>query len=73
MINQIHRLMKADGLKSQRGYREPRVYAGIPSMVSANTTDGEYDMKWSRQLVADRNAHAIIPPRKNSQLWKDTR
>ena len=35
-INQIHRLMKAEGLKSQRGYRKPRVYAGIPSMVSAN-------------------------------------
>ena len=36
-------------------------------------TDGAYDMKRSRQLVVDRNAHAIIPPRNNSKPWKDTR
>ena len=36
-------------------------------------TDGAYDTKRCRQLVADRNAHAIIPPRKNGKAWKDTR
>jgi Transposase DDE domain len=36
-------------------------------------TDGAYDTKRCRQLVADRNAHAIIPPRKNGKPWKDTR
>jgi len=36
-------------------------------------TDGAYDTKWCRQLITDRNAHAIIPPRKNAKAWKDSR
>jgi len=35
--------MKADGLKSQRGYRKPRAYAGIPSIVSTNTLDRQFN------------------------------
>ena len=35
-INRVHRLMKANGLKSQRGYCKPRSHAGIPSVVAAN-------------------------------------
>ena len=42
-INRVHRLMKANGLKSQRGYRKPRSYAGTPSVIAANTL--------ARQLV----------------------
>lgn len=34
-------------------------------------TDGAYDTKRCRQLITDRNAHAIIPPRKNAKPWKD--
>ncbi|WHP06690.1 IS3 family transposase [Acinetobacter corruptisaponis] len=42
-INRVHRLMKANGLKSQRGYRKPRVHAGIPSVVAANTLDRQFN------------------------------
>ena len=35
--------------------------------------DGAYDTKRCRQLITDRNAHAIIPPRKNAKPWKDTK
>nr|WP_228274622.1 IS3 family transposase [Acinetobacter ursingii] len=42
-INRVHRLMKADGLKSQRGYRKPRAYAGTPSIVSANTLERQFN------------------------------
>ena len=42
-INRVHRLMKADGLKSQRGYRKPRSYAGMPSIVSKNTLDRQFN------------------------------
>ena len=35
-INRVHRLMKANGLKSQRGYRKPRSCAGTPSVIAAN-------------------------------------
>ena len=24
-----------------------------------------------RQVISDRQAHAVIPPRKNAKLWKD--
>lgn len=35
--------------------------------------DGAYDTKRCRQVIADRKAHAVIPPRKNAKPWKDTR
>ena len=36
-------------------------------------TDGAYDTKQCRQVIADRRAHAVIPPRKNAKPWKDTK
>ena len=36
-------------------------------------TDGAYDTKKCRQVIADRQAHAVIPPRKNAKPWKDTK
>ena len=36
-------------------------------------TDGAYDTKQCRQDIADRQAHAVIPPRKNAKPWKDTK
>jgi transposase len=35
--------------------------------------DGAYDTKQCRQVIADRQAHAVIPPRKNAKPWKDTK
>ena len=35
-------------------------------------TYGAYDTKQCRQLIVDRQAHAVIPPRKNAKPWKDT-
>ncbi|EXC45531.1 transposase DDE domain protein, partial [Acinetobacter baumannii 99063] len=32
-------------------------------------TDGAYDTKQCRQVIADRQAHAVIPPRKNAKPW----
>ena len=36
------------------------------------TTDGAYDTRRCRDVIAARNAHAIIPPRKNAKPWKPT-
>jgi len=36
-------------------------------------TDGAYDTKQCRQVIADRQAHAVIPPRKNAKPCKDTK
>ncbi|MGF2683599.1 IS5-like element ISAha1 family transposase [Acinetobacter johnsonii] len=36
-------------------------------------TDGAYNTKQCRQVIADRQAHAVIPPRKNAKPWKDTK
>jgi len=30
-----------------------------------------YDTKHCRQVILDRDAHAVIPPRKNAKPWKD--
>ena len=32
-----------------------------------------YDTKQCRQVIADRQAHAVIPARKNAKPWKDTK
>ena len=34
-------------------------------------TGGAYDTKKCRQVIVNRKAHALIPPRKNAKLWKD--
>ena len=36
-------------------------------------TDGAYDTKYCGQVIADRQAHAVIPPRKNAKPWKDSK
>ncbi len=36
-------------------------------------TDGAYDTKQCRQVITERQAHAVIPPRKNAKPWKDTK
>lgn len=33
--------------------------------------DGAYDTKYCRQIIVGRQAHAVIPPRKNAKPWKD--
>ena len=34
-------------------------------------TDGSYDTKLCRHVIADRQAQAVIPPRNNAKPWKD--
>src|SRR5690606_40156727 len=41
--------------------------------IASVYTDGAYDTKQCRQVIADRQAHAVIPPRKNAKPWKDTK
>ena len=36
-------------------------------------TDGAYDTKQCRQVIADRQGHAVIPPRKNAKPGKDSK
>jgi len=39
--------------------------------VDSVYTDGAYDTKYCRQVILDRDAHAVIPPRKNAKPSKD--
>ena len=45
----------------------------IPSdeQIESIYTDRDYDTKYCRQVIVDRQAHAFIPPRKNVKPWKD--
>ena len=38
--------------------------------IGSITGDGAYDTRKCHDAIAARNAHAIIPPRKNAKLWK---
>jgi len=38
--------------------------------IGSVTADGAYDTRNCHDAIAARNAHAVIPPRKNAKLWK---
>jgi len=40
--------------------------------IGSVTADGAYDTRKCHEAVAARNAHAVIPPRKNAKPWKPT-
>jgi hypothetical protein len=40
--------------------------------VASVTADGAYDTRNCHDAIADRGAHAVIPPRKNAKPWKPT-
>ena len=43
-VNRVHRLMRAEGLKSQSGYRKPRHRGGKPSTVAPNHLGQRFDV-----------------------------
>ena len=43
----------------------------LDEQIDSVYTDGAYDTKQCRQVIADRQAHAVIPPRRNAKPWKD--
>jgi transposase len=45
----------------------------LDEQIDSVYTDGAYDTKQCRQVIADRQANAVIPPRKNAKPWKDTK
>ncbi len=38
--------------------------------IGSVTADGAYDTRKCHEAIAARNAHAVIPPRKNAKPWK---
>jgi len=45
----------------------------LNEQIDSVYTDGAYDTKQCRQVIADLQAHAVIPPRKNAKPWTDTK
>ena len=52
----------------------PELLSQIPGdqEIGSVTADGAYDTRKCHNAIADRGAHAVIPPRKNAQPWKVT-
>jgi transposase len=50
----------------------PELLSQIPAdqEIGSVTADGAYDTRRCHDAVADRGAHAVIPPRKNARPWK---
>ena len=50
----------------------PELLDQIPADVeiASVTADGAYDTRKCHDAVADRGAHAVLPPRKNAKPWK---
>ena len=43
----------------------------MDEQIDAVYTDEAYDTKHCRKVILDRQAHAVIPPRKNAKPWKN--
>ena len=52
----------------------PELLSQIPpdQDIGSVTGDGAYDTRKCHEAIAARNAHAVIPPRKNAKPWKPT-
>ena len=52
----------------------PKLLNQIPSDqdISSVTADGAYDTRKCHEAIAARDAHAVVPPRKNAKPWKPT-
>ena len=52
----------------------PELLKQIPSDqdIGSVTADGAYDTRKCHDAIASRDAHAVIPPRKNAKPWKPT-
>ena len=50
----------------------PELLSQIPADqdIASVTADGAYDTRKCHDAIAERGAHAVIPPRKNAKLWK---
>ena len=50
----------------------PDLLSQIPAhqQIGSVTADGAYDTRKCHDAIADRGAHAVIPPRKNAKPWK---
>jgi len=50
----------------------PDLLGQIPAdqEIGSVTADGAYDTRKCHDAIADRSAHAVIPPRKNAKPWK---
>ncbi len=40
--------------------------------IGSVTADGAYDTRKCHEAIAARDAHAVVPPRKNAKPWKPT-
>ena len=40
--------------------------------IGSVTADGAYDTHKCHEAIAARDAHAVVPPRKNAKPWKPT-
>lgn len=45
----------------------------LDEQIDSVYTDEAYNTKQCRQVIADRQAHAMIPPRKNAKSGKDSK
>ena len=52
----------------------PELLNQIPSDqdIGSVTADGAYDTRKCHETIAARDAHAVVPPRKNAKPWKPT-
>ena len=50
----------------------PELLSQIPADqdIASVTAGGAYDTRKCHDAIAERGAHAVIPPRKNAKLWK---
>ena len=68
------RAVEVTGSNIGDGPMLPELLNQIPSDqdIGSVTADGAYDTRKCQEAIAARDAHAVVPPRKNTKPWKPT-
>ena len=63
---------QAPPVQANRRGMLPELLSQIPpdQEIASVTADGAYDTRKCHDAIAERGAHAVIPPRKNAKPWK---
>jgi hypothetical protein len=68
----LHLLIDSTGSHIGDAPMLPDLLSQIPAgeEIGSVTADGAYDTRKCHDAIADRGAHAVIPPRKNAKPWR---
>jgi transposase len=67
MLKPFKYVLTANNVSDSQVLEDLLAQIPLDEQIDSVYTDGAYDTKRCRQVIADRQAYAVIPPRKNER------